>query len=303
MVQEKMTKLVIITGPTAVGKSAIAIDSAIKYGGEIVGADSMQIYKKMDIGTGKVTKAEMRGISHHIIDIVMPDEEYSVGRYVTEARNDIDEITKRGKIPILVGGTGLYINSLIFNHTFAGTSKDEAIRDRLKEEAQRDGLEKLYLKLLSVDPQSAAKINKNDSKRIIRALEIYEITGKPRSEFKDEYKEIYDYLLLVLHDERESLYKRINARVDKMFDNGLIDEVRGLYNYKEYNSMQAIGYKEVIDYLDGKISLEEAKECVKQNSRRYAKRQMTFFRGMKAEKRFIDIKDDIKDLIEKFIQR
>ena len=301
MVQKKMNKLVIITGPPAVGKSDRAIEIALKFGGEIVGADSMQIYKKMNIGTGKVTKAEMKGVPHHMIDIVMPDEDYSVGRYVTEARDSIQSIIDRAKLPVLVGGTGLYINSLLFNHSFAGAPKNESIRNKLKEEAAAEGSEKLYSRLLAVDPESALKINKNDTKRIIRALEIYEITGKPRSEFKDDSSAAYDYLLIVLNDDRESLYNRIDARVDKMFALGLVEEVKELYEYKDCNSMQAIGYKEVIEYLDGKISLEEAEENVKIDSRHYAKRQMTFFRGMKAEKLFINVNDDIETEIKRFI--
>ncbi|MCH5164717.1 MAG: tRNA (adenosine(37)-N6)-dimethylallyltransferase MiaA [Clostridiales bacterium] len=302
MVQEDSVKVVVITGPTAVGKSETAVNAALKFNGEVVSADSMQIYRHMDIGTGKITPPEMCGVPHHMLDVADVDEDYSVGRYVLEAKDAINGIVARGKLPIIVGGTGLYINSLLFNHSFAGAPKDERIRNELKDFLLSEGAEKLYERLKSVDPQSAEAININDTKRIIRALEIYEITGKPRSAFKDECKAVCDYLLIVLYDERELLYNRINARVDKMLSSGLVDEVRGLYKYKNCNSMQAIGYKEIVSYLDGIVTLEQAIEDVKQNSRRYAKRQMTYFRGMKAEKNFVNITDNnIDQLINKFI--
>lgn len=302
MVQEKV-KIVIITGPTAVGKSDAAVEAALRFNGEVVGADSMQIYRHMNIGTGKITPSEMRGVTHHMIDVAELDEDYSVGRYVIEARTAIDNISRRGKLPILVGGTGMYINSLLFNHSFAGAPKDEDIRNKLKRLAELEGGEKLYLRLKEVDPISAGAININDTKRIIRALEIYEITGKPRSAFIDELVPAYDYLLIVLTDEREALYERIERRVDNMIASGLEDEVKGLYKYKNCNSMQAIGYKEMIAYLDGEISLTQAIEDVKQNSRRYAKRQLTYFRGMKAEKTFVNAgSNEIYGLIDNFIQ-
>ena len=241
MVQKDCIKVIVITGPTAVGKSAVAVNAALKFNGEVVSADSMQIYRRMDIGTGKVTSSEMCGVVHHMLDVADVDEDYSVGRYVLEAKDAINDIVARDKLPIIVGGTGLYINSLLFNHSFAGAPKDERIRNELKEFAAIEGNEKLYARLKSVDPQSAEAININDTKRIIRALEIYEITGKPRSAFKDECKAAYDYLLIVLYDEREQLYNRINARVDNMIDLGLVEEVRGLFDYKNCNSMQAIG--------------------------------------------------------------
>lgn len=302
MVQEEIKKLIIITGPTAVGKSDRAVDVALSFGGEVVGADSMQIYKFMDIGTGKIRNDEMRGVPHYMLDVAYPDEDYSAGRYVLEARKAIDDITAKGKIPILTGGTGLYINSLLFNHSFAGAPKDETIRNELKEIAAVSP-EKLHSLLKEVDPTSAEVISPNDIKRIIRALEIYRITGKPRSNFAGESTAAYDYLMFVLTDDREKLYDRINARVDKMFASGLVDEVKGLYKYKECNSMQAIGYKEVIFHLDGMTTIDEAKESIKQNSRRYAKRQMTYFRGMKAEKNFVGINDNFRQEIERFLNK
>lgn len=290
MVQAKI-KTLIITGPTAVGKSDVAVSAALKLGGEVVSADSMQIYKGMDIGTGKITTQEMRGVPHYMIDVASPDEDYSVGKYVIEARKRIEDIACRGKLPIIVGGTGMYINSLLLGHSFAGTSKNEDIRNSLKQFAQENGTNALYERLKKVDPASAQVISANDVKRVIRALEIFLTTGKPKSEFVDEVDPFYDYKLIVLHSERENLYYRINKRVDKMFSLGLVNEVKGLYKYKDCNSMQAIGYKEVIGYLDGIDTLDNTIECVKQNSRRYAKRQMTYFRGMKLQKTFLSVCD------------
>ncbi len=301
MVQKKI-KVFVITGPTAVGKSNIAIDAALKMNAEIVSADSMQIYKGMNIGTGKIMPNETCGVPHHMIDVALPSEDYSVGRYVSEARQAIEDIYNRGKLPIIVGGTGLYITSLLLNHSFAGASKNEQIRDSLKQFAFENGAQALYERLNIVDPASARALSVNDVKRVIRALEIYLITGKPKSELKDEIECVYDYKLVVLCDERENLYDKINKRVDKMFSLGLVDEVKSLYEYKNCNSMQAIGYKEVIDYLDGLISFDEAVEKVKQSSRRYAKRQMTFFRGMKLNKTFASTNADFinKTFIEEF---
>lgn len=297
MVQAEIAKLLVITGPTAVGKSELAVEAAIKYNGEVISADSMQIYKGMDIGTGKVTSAEMRGIDHYMLDLVTPEEDYSVGRYVIEAKNAINNVLKKGKLPILCGGTGLYINSLLCNHSFAGAPKNEVVREELKNFVAQNGGDALYEELSRIDPLSATQINRNDVKRLIRAMEIFRITGKPRGEFKDESKSDFDYTLFVVYDEREKLYDRINNRVDKMIKCGLIDEVNGLYKYKDCNSMQAIGYKEIVSYLDGNISLNDAVELVKQSSRRYAKRQMTFFRGMKSRKSFVNVSENVLKVI------
>lgn len=298
MVQAEIAKLLVITGPTAVGKSELAVDAAIKYNGEVISADSMQIYKGMDIGTGKITSTEMRGIDHYMLDVVTPEEEYSVGRYVIEAKNAINGVLKKGKLPILCGGTGLYINSLLCNHSFAGAPKNEVVREELKNFVAQNGGNALYEELSRVDPISATQINRNDIKRIIRAMEIFRITGKPRGEFKDESKPDFDYTLFVVYDEKEKLYDRINNRVDKMMKGGLVDEVKGLYQYKDCNSMQAIGYKEIVSYLDGNISLNDAVELVKQSSRRYAKRQMTFFRGMKSKKSFVNVSENVLKVID-----
>ncbi len=251
----------------------------------------MQIYRGMDIGTGKITASEMHGVKHHMLDVADPDEDYSVGQYVYEAANLIKDIAIRGKLPIIVGGTGLYINSLMFGHSFSQTQRNEEIRAQLRRFVAENGNSALHQKLAEVDPVSAQKIMVNDVKRAIRAYEIYLITGKPRSEQLDENKPMYDYKMLVLTDDRETLYQRINARVDDMLNRGLIDEVRSLYRYKNCNSMQAIGYKEIIKYFDGEIPVEQAIEEIKKGSRNYAKRQMTFFRGIKLEKEFLQVSD------------
>lgn len=290
MVQEKI-KVLIISGPTAVGKSAFGVKAAQLLNGEVISADSMQIYRGMDIGTGKITASEMHGIKHHMLDVADPDEDYSVGQYVYEAANLIKDIAIRGKLPIIVGGTGLYINSLMFGHSFSQTQRNEEIRAQLRRFVAENGNSALHQKLAEVDPVSAQKIMVNDVKRAIRAYEIYFITGKPRSEQLDENKPMYDYKMLVLTDDRETLYQRINARVDDMLNRGLIDEVRSLYRYKNCNSMQAIGYKEIIKYFDGEITVEQAIEEIKKGSRNYAKRQMTFFRGIKLEKEFLQVSD------------
>lgn len=296
MVQKKI-KVLVITGPTAVGKSNLAVEAALRKNGEVVSADSMQIYKGMDIGTGKIMPHETKGVPHHMIDIALPNEEYSVGRYVLEARQKISDIAYRGKLPVIVGGTGLYIKALLLRHNFADTLKDEELRSKLQQFATVNGAKALHDKLREVDPRSAETIEINDVKRVIRALEIFYASGKPKSEHKDELEPLYDYKLYVLCDEREKLYDRIERRVDKMFDCGLVDEVKGLYQYKNCNSMQAIGYKEVVSYLEGNLSLDEAIESVKRGSRRYAKRQMTFFRGMKLEKTFVSVSDKNLDEI------
>lgn len=282
--------LFVITGPTAIGKSNIAIDIASEFDREIIGADSMQIYKRLDIGTGKVTKEEMRGIKHHMIDIIEPQEEYSVGQYV----QDVEQILpKFDKLPIIVGGTGLYITSLINGSDFGYTGKNDKIREKWKEIAQKEGNDYVYRYLCDIDGESAKTINQNDIKRVIRAIEIYEITGTPKSQLVSENTAKYNATVVVLFDDdRDNLYKRINQRVDNMFAGGLVDEVNSLIDFEQCQSMQAIGYKEVIRYLHNEITLQEAKEQIKQASRNYAKRQMTFFKGMRvANKIFVKYDD------------
>lgn len=279
-------KVIVICGPTASGKTALSIELAKKINGEIVSADSMQIYKDMNIGSAKVTNEEMQGIKHYMIDCVSPDERFSVADYKTNAKNAIEEIIKKGKTPIVVGGTGLYIDALIYEIEYKDIKIDENYRKELQEIEKNQGLEVLYKKALKIDPKAMEKISQNDSKRIMRVLEIYKATGKNKTEQEAEsrLKEIpYDYKVFALTMDRDKLYERINKRVDIMIENGLIDEVKNLLEkYSEFpTAMQGLGYKEVRDYLQEKITKDEMIEKIKQESRRYAKRQLTWFRKNK----------------------
>lgn len=293
-------KLFVLTGPTAIGKSEAAVEFALKTGCSVIGADSMQVYRGLDVGTGKITKEEMRGVPHYMIDVADPDEDYSVGRYVTEAES---VIKRQSEAPLVVGGTGLYVTSLVCGSDFGGVGKDEAVRNKWKNILAEKGKQYVYDHLKKIDAQSADKINVNDTKRVIRAIEIYEIAGVPKSALVAESNRKYDAKTVVLYDDdRNALYERINARVDKMFACGLIDEVQSLIKYENCGSMQAIGYKEVIEYLKGQISKEEAVEKVKQNSRNYAKRQLTYFKGMKIENKEYVKFDDFNGILRAFLQ-
>lgn len=300
-------KVIVICGPTASGKTALSIELAKKINGEIVSADSMQIYKDMNIGSAKVTNEEMQEIKHYMIDCVSPDERFSVAEYKTNAKNAIEEIIKKGKTPIVVGGTGLYIDALIYEIEYKDIKIDENYRKELQEIEKNQGLEVLYKKALEIDPKAMEKISQNDSKRIMRVLEIYKATGKNKTEQEAEsrLKEIpYDYKVFALTMNREKLYERINKRVDIMIEKGLINEVENLLKkYKEFpTSMQGLGYKEVRDYLQEKITKDEMIEKIKQESRRYAKRQLTWFR--KDPRAIFINKDDFmddKEIITKII--
>ncbi len=301
--------LIIIAGPTAVGKSDVAAELAKRINGEIISADSMQIYKLMDIGTNKPPKDMMAAVKHHFIDIKYPDEEYSVALYRQDAAKVIGEVYNKSKLPIMVGGTGLYINSVINNLDFSA-GPDYKFRKHLDEIVDKKDLTFLYNALLNIDPITADKIDKNDKKRIVRALEVYHTTGHPISVYKEKSGNVpndkYNLFYFVLNMSRDKLYKRIEKRVDVMIQNGLIKEVKMLLSlgYDEHlNSMQAIGYKEIISYLKGRTSLEESILSIKKNTRHYAKRQLTWF---KKDKRieWINIdnfdKDEIvKNIIEK----
>lgn len=276
--------LFILTGPTAIGKTNVSIELAKALNGEIISADSMQIYKHMDIGTAKIKKEEMQEIPHYLVDIIDPDEDFTVANYKENAQKFISEINSKEKLPIVVGGTGLYINSLIYDLNFTKVPSDPKLREKLEKIGEEYGNDFLHNKLKQIDEESSIKINKNDRKRIIRAIEIYKITGKPRSLHNNNFRKPnneYNFTMIGLNMDRKDLYDRINARVDSMIDNGLLDEVKSLldmgYN-KDLISMQAIGYKELIMYLEGKISLEESIEVIKKASRHYAKRQLTWFR-------------------------
>lgn len=291
-------KIFVLTGPTAIGKSDAAVEFALKTGCSVISADSMQVYRGLNIGTGKITHAEMRGVPHYMIDVANPDEEYSVGRYVSEAEKVIEKMSSP---PIVVGGTGLYITSLVCGNDFGGAGTDDGIREKWKGILEEKGNEYVYEYLKKIDPLSAAKISINDTKRVIRAIEIYEITGRPKSQSVAESNDKYESKTVILYDDdRDALYKRINDRVDKMFASGLIDEVESLIRYENCRSMQAIGYKEVVAYLKGQISKQDAVEQVKQNSRNYAKRQLTYFKGMKIKNKEYVKYDDFDGIFNVF---
>lgn len=279
-------KVVVICGPTASGKTSLSIELAKRINGEIISSDSMQIYKNMDIGTAKPTVKEMQGIKHYLLDFVEPNQRYSVAEFKNDAEKAIDEILAKGKTPIVVGGTGLYIDSLIYGIEYPSFELDEEYRKELEELVNKQGLEKLYEKAKKIDPQAMEKISPNDQKRILRVLEIYHATGKTKTEQEKESRKNgvkYDYKVFAINMDREKLYERINKRVEIMIEKGLIAEVENLL--KKYNkfptAMQGLGYKEVVEYLQGKTTKEEMIEKIKQESRRYAKRQITWFKKNK----------------------
>lgn len=278
-------KILVVTGPTATGKTALSVELAKKLGGEIVSADSMQIYRGMDIGTAKVTKAEMQNIPHHMIDIADPSEDYSVSRYVEEADAAVRGILSRGRLPIVAGGTNLYIDSLIAGLDFAEKAEDAALRESLNKQYDDMGGEAMLEHLRGFDPERAAKLHPADKRRIVRAVEIYILTGETITRHDEETKKRpkrYDAVKIALNfADRAVLYDRINARVDKMVSDGLFDEVKGLLDSglsPESTSMQAIGYKEPAAYFRGEMSRDAAIELIKLSSRRYAKRQLTWLR-------------------------
>lgn len=280
----KKIPVIVICGPTASGKTALSIEIAKKYNGEIVSADSMQIYKYMNIGTAKPDSTERDGIAHHMLDIVAPQESYSVAEYTEEAHRVIEDITSRGKTAVITGGTGLYINSLIDDVDFLENDSDTSIRNELQKIADEQGADVLVRELKSIDPASAEKIHKNNLRRIIRAIEFYKMTGIPISEHQAKTKEKesrYLPCMLAIKWDMKRLYERIEQRVDKMLENGLFDEVEQLMKNgctPQMQSMQGIGYKETVEFLEGKISLDETISKIKQDTRHYAKRQMTWFR-------------------------
>jgi len=279
-------KVIVICGPTASGKTALSIELAKKINGEIVSCDSMQIYREMNIGTAKPSKEEMQGIKHYLIDVVLPEERYSVSDYKRDAKNAIKEIIKKGKKPIIVGGTGLYLDSLIYEIEYPKIEFDEKYRLELEERVKKEGLEQLYKEAKEIDSQAIEKISENDKKRILRILEIYHATGKNKTEqeIESRKKEVeYDYHVYAISWDRQKLYDRINTRVDLMIEQGLIEEVKHiLENYEKFpTAMQGLGYKEVVEYLNGIYSKEEMIEKIKMETRRYAKRQLTWFRKNK----------------------
>ena len=277
-------KVIVIAGPTASGKTALSIELAKKINGEIISCDSMQIYKYMDIGTAKVTKEEADGIKHYLIDIVEPNQRYTVSNFKADAERCIEEIISKGKTPIVVGGTGLYVDSLVYGVEYFDMEYDENYRNQLMEQAQTEqGLNELYNQAKEIDSKAIEKISPNDKKRIIRVLEIYKATGKNKTELEIESRKKgvkYDYHVFIVNMDREILYDRINRRVNIMIDKGLINEVREIYSkYDSFpTAMQGLGYKEVVEFIEGKTSKEEMIEKIQKESRHYAKRQLTWFR-------------------------
>lgn len=295
-------KVIVICGPTASGKTALSIELAKKINGEIVSCDSMQIYKDMDIGTAKPTIEEMQGIKHYMLDFVSPDERYSVADYKKQAKQAIREIIEKGKVPIVVGGTGLYVDSLIYEIEYQDIEFDEKYRKQLEERSEKEGLEVLYNEAKKIDPEAITKISPNDKKRILRILEIYNATGKNKTEQEKESRKNeveFDYKVYAISWDREKLYDRINQRVDIMIDQGLIEEVQKIYSkYNKFpTAMQGLGYKEVLEYLEGKCNKQEMIDKIKQETRRYAKRQLTWFRKNK-QTIWLDGQEKIQNNIE-----
>ncbi|MGE7766619.1 tRNA (adenosine(37)-N6)-dimethylallyltransferase MiaA [Peribacillus sp. NPDC096540] len=283
MLKQLKGKLLVIIGPTAVGKTKMSIEMAKQFNGEIISGDSMQVYKGMDIGTAKIKREETEGIPHYLLDIKEPDEPFSAAEFQERANACIEDIQNRGKLPIIVGGTGLYIQSVIYDYQFSEAPSDPAYRDTLEKQVKELGIDPVFEQLRSVDPVSAKRIHPNNVRRVIRALEIFHCTGKTMSEQLDEQptEMKYDTCIIGLTMDREKLYQRIDHRVDVMVEEGLIQEVQSFYDQglRDCQSIQAIGYKEIYDFFDERASLEEAIGALKQNSRRYAKRQLTWFRN------------------------
>lgn len=310
----KKIPLIILTGPTAVGKTDLSIKLSKSLNAEIISADSMQIYKYMDIGSAKVTKEEMDGVVHYMIDEVTPDVSFSVSEFQMRSEKYIEEINKKGKNVLITGGTGLYLNSLIYNMDFAKSNANNEIREKLEQELEENGIDYMHEKLRGLDEEAANRIHKNNTKRVIRAIEVC-MSGQKMNDFSKDlrYNEKYKPIIIVLNRDREVLYQRINKRVDIMLENGLLDEVKELLKMgytKDMISMQGIGYKEMIKYLDGEYTYDEAIEIIKRDSRRYAKRQLTWFKRYQDAKWFdldkyqdIEIlKEDIINHIEKLLE-
>lgn len=317
MVQKNSLKYncVIIIGPTACGKTAVSVELAKHMSGEIISADSLQIYRKLDIGTAKVTEDEMQGVKHYMIDVVEPTDIFSVSQYREMADKCLNEIISDSKIPIIVGGTGLYIKSLLYNNNYGNCSGNAEIRKKYNLLLEKYGKEYVYDILSKIDPVSANKLHVNDTKRVVRAIEIYESTGKTKSQLEQENKtslnnELIKPLIIGLNlSSRDNLYNKIDRRVDMMFDNGLEQEVQALLSSGitfHNQAMQAIGYREFEQYVDGQIDLNQLKELIKLNTRHYAKRQLTFFNQIPINNWYNtdtqSIDDIVKDIIKKFYE-
>ncbi|AXI09156.1 tRNA (adenosine(37)-N6)-dimethylallyltransferase MiaA [Oceanobacillus zhaokaii] len=307
-------RVVAIVGPTAVGKTKLSIEIAKRFNGEIISGDSMQVYKGFDIGTAKISEEETEGIPHHMIDILNPSESFSVADYQYYVQKYIEEVSAKGKLPIIVGGSGLYIQAALYNYNFAEQKRDEAVTRKLEQMIERDGIMPLYHRLEEIDPEQAKKIHPNNHRRVIRALEIYETTGMTMTAYQEKQtlESPYDLILVGLEMERELLYDRINQRVNFMVESGLIKEVKDLYDQglEESQAMTAIGYKEFIPYFKTGENLDQAIEILKRDSRRYAKRQYTWFKNKmditwysltpsSINEKFEMILDDLAGILEK----
>ena len=305
-----MKPLIILTGPTAVGKTALSIRLAKAIGGEIISADSMQVYRRMDIGSAKITKEEMMGIPHHLIDFLEPDEEFNVTVFQKLAKAAVEEIYSRGNIPIVAGGTGFYIQALLNDIDFTENGEDTSIRDELEALAKEKGAEYLHGMLLAIDPESAEQIHANNKKRVIRAIEYYRQTGERISEHnkRERQKESpYDFLYYVVNTDRDILYQRIDQRVDEMMKQGLVEEVKELKDSgctRDMVSMQGLGYKEILDYLQGECTLSDAVYLLKRDTRHFAKRQITWFKRERDVKwlNLPDFNNDLDKVLETMIQ-
>ncbi len=305
-----MEPLIILTGPTAVGKTALSVRLAKAVGGEIISADSMQVYRHMDIGSAKITKEEMEGIPHHLIDVLNPDEEFNVTTFQQLAKKAVEEIYSRGRIPIVAGGTGFYIQALLYDIDFTENGEDTSIRDELEALGREKGAGFLHEMLKDIDPESAEEIHANNQKRVIRAIEYYRQTGEPISEHNKrerQKKSPYDFLYYVVNTDRNILYERIDRRVDLMVQQGLVKEVEQLKAMgctRDMVSMQGLGYKEILDYLQGASTLEEAVYILKRDTRHFAKRQLTWFKRERDVKwlNLPDFGNDQEKVLEKILQ-
>lgn len=295
MTDETKPKLLVLIGPTAVGKTKMSIEIAKEFGCEIISGDSMQVYRGMDIGTAKITAEEMEGVPHHLIDIHEPDHPYSVAEFQEQCQRLIAEITERGKLPFIVGGTGLYVESVCYGYQFSETGADEVFREEQFRYANEHGAEALHQKLAEADPETAERLHPNDLRRVVRALEVFHVTGVPlSSQLAPQTKQSpYDLCLVGLTMDRQMLYNRIEERIDLMLSQGLVDEVAALMD-KGFApglvSMQGLGYKEIVSYLNGEFSYEEAVVLLKRDTRRFAKRQLSWFRHMK-DIEWVDVTD------------
>lgn len=304
--------LIILTGPTAVGKSALSIELAKRIDGEIISADSMQVYRHMDIGSAKIMPEQMGGIPHHLIDILEPTEEFNVVIFQKEAKEALHEIYDRGRIPIVAGGTGFYIQALLYDIDFTDNDEDTALRAELEDTAKTQGSEALYARLREIDPESCEIIHPNNVKRVIRAIEFYEKTGMKISAHNKTQRQNsspYNFAYFVLNEDRTKLYRKIEQRVDVMMEQGLVEEVSRLAAAgctRDMVSMQGLGYKEILDYLDGHITLDEAVYLIKRDTRHFAKRQLTWFRRERdvlwVEKPEVDYDNElIQNMITEYI--